>query len=117
MLDDEETELQNPFPAPPSHYLNYTDHNFSLLALLKSRAEDVNESFEQGEDTDVLLTRQLHILEGQDGIPEWPLLQLEKPRVDWIVEDGSYSVYGDAWFVSTQIPHDTLSSIRHYGIW
>ena len=27
------------------------------------------------------------------------LKDLEKPRVDWILEDGSYTVFGDTWFV------------------
>jgi hypothetical protein len=42
MLDEEqEAELRNPFPAPPSHYTNYTDHNLALLALLKSRTDEL----------------------------------------------------------------------------
>ena len=38
-MDEEETELHNPFPSPPSHYQNYTAHNLKLLSLLRERAE------------------------------------------------------------------------------
>ncbi|KAG5729582.1 hypothetical protein E4T56_gene5165, partial [Termitomyces sp. T112] len=34
VMDDEEAELRNPFPSPPSHYTNYSSRNLRLLALL-----------------------------------------------------------------------------------
>lgn len=84
---DEEAELRNSFPSPPSHYVNYTPHNLNLLEILKERVEDVN-SINQHE-----------VLSDQANVPSWPLVQLEKPRVDWILEDGHYNVFGDMWFV------------------
>lgn len=92
-MDEEENELRNPFPSPPSHYTRYTSHNLKLLALLRERASS------QGEEPEAL--NQHELLSDQKDVPEWPLVQLEKPRVDWILEDpeGYYDVYGDRWFV------------------
>jgi len=93
-MDDEDTaELRNPFPSPPSQYTKYTSHNLKLLSLLKERAGDVTE------------TNQREILHDQPDVPEWPLTQLEKPRVDWILEepDAYYDVFGDRWLVRHSI--------------
>lgn len=87
-MDDDDNELRNPFPSPPSHYTNYTTHNLNLLKLLKERA---------GEET----VDEHHLLADQSNLPPWSLTQLEKPRVDWILEDGQYTVFGDTWFVRT----------------
>jgi len=84
---DEEAELRNSFPSPPSHYVNYTPHNLKLLEILKERVENVNSA------------NQHEVLSDQSDVPAWPLAQLEKPRVDWILEDGHYNVFGDMWFV------------------
>lgn len=101
MLDDEqETELRNPFPSPPSNYQNYTSHNLQLLSLLKSRTVD-----EPIEEVD-----QREVLADQKDVPDWPLAQLEKPRVDWILEEGQYTVFGDTWFVSEPFGHAIRSS-------
>jgi len=89
MEGEQEAELRNPFPSPPSQYTNYTTHNLKLLSLLKERAE--------GQDA-VGLT-QNGILSDQTDVPDWPLTSLEKPRVDWIREEGHYTVFGDMWFV------------------
>jgi len=89
MEDEQEAELRNPFPSPPSHYTNYTTHNLQLFSLLKERTEGQNASE---------LT-QTKILSDQKDVPEWPLTSLEKPRVDWIREEGYYKVFGDPWFV------------------
>lgn len=89
MMEDEEAELRNPFPSPPSHYVNYTSQNLALLALLKERT--IN--------TDPSTVNEHQILSDQSDLPPWSLLQLDKPRVDWIVEDGHYNVFGDTWFV------------------
>jgi mediator of RNA polymerase II transcription subunit 7 len=89
-MDQEDTELRNPFPSPPSHYTKYTTHNLSLLALLRERASNLSTDFNQQE-----------ILSDQQNVPDWPLTQLEKPRVDWILEEENayYNVFGDTWFV------------------
>lgn len=89
-MDDEDTaELRNPFPSPPSLYTKYTSHNLKLLSLLKEKAKDVPEP------------NQHEILNDQPDVPDWPLMQLEKPRVDWILEepDAYYDVFGDRWLV------------------
>lgn len=91
-MEEEEAELRNPFPSPPSHYQNYTTHNLKLLSLLKERV---------GEE-DITQVNQHGILSDQNDIPDWPLAQLEKPRVDWILEEGSYTVFGDTWFVRSK---------------
>ncbi|KAF8846193.1 hypothetical protein BDN67DRAFT_1064677 [Paxillus ammoniavirescens] len=96
MEEEEETELRNPFPSPPSHYTNYTTHNLKLLGLLKERVED--------KDVDLGTLNQHEILSDQTDVPAWPLAQLEKPRVDWILEEGHYNVFGDTWFVKETIP-------------
>ena len=98
-MDDEETELRNPFPSPPSLYQNYTSHNLKLLALLRERAAEGETSIEGGPSDVHDVARQREVLSDQEDIPDWPLVQLEKPRVDWIVEEGQYNVFGDAWFV------------------
>ncbi|KLO20730.1 hypothetical protein SCHPADRAFT_897990 [Schizopora paradoxa] len=95
MDDEEETELRNPFPSPPSHYSNYTSHNLKLLTLLRER---------QTEDIGETQNDQKQVLADQNDIPDWPLTQLEKPRADWILEDGQYNVFGDTWFVKETIP-------------
>ncbi|KAF8506609.1 MED7 protein-domain-containing protein [Russula emetica] len=94
MEDEQEAELRNPFPSPPSHYTNYTTHNLQLFSLLKELTEGQNASE---------LT-QTEILSDQKDVPEWPLTSLEKPRVDWIREEGYYNVFGDTWFLKETIP-------------
>ncbi|KAJ8488322.1 hypothetical protein ONZ45_g13992 [Pleurotus djamor] len=94
IMDDEEAELRNPFPSPPSHYTNYTSHNLKLLALLKERS---------GNEPDA---NQFDVLRDQTDVPEWPLTQLEKPRVDWILEEPEpyYEVYGEKWPMKDIMP-------------
>jgi mediator of RNA polymerase II transcription subunit 7 len=91
MDDDETAELRNPFPSPPSHYLNYTAHNLKLLSLLRERTTP--------DEQDLTNVNQHAVLSDQVDVPDWPLSQLEKPRVDWILEDGQYTVFGDTWVV------------------
>ncbi|KAF8078814.1 MED7 protein-domain-containing protein [Lyophyllum atratum] len=82
------------FPSPPSHYTKYTSNNLKLLALLRDRVPDAS------------VANQYEVLADQTDVPEWPLAQLEKPRVDWILEepDAHYEVFGDQWFVKEKIP-------------
>ncbi|KAG9314201.1 MED7 protein-domain-containing protein [Chiua virens] len=95
-MEEEETELRNPFPSPPSHYANYTANNLRLLELLSQRIKDQN--------VDIYTMNQHDILSDQSDVPQWPLIQLEKPRVDWILEEGHYKVFDDMWFVKEAIP-------------
>ncbi|KAJ3811058.1 MED7 protein-domain-containing protein [Lentinula aff. lateritia] len=94
-MDDDDAELRNPFPSPPSHYTKYTSHNLHLLNLLKERVPDTDLAFNQHE-----------ILKDQTDVPDWSLTQLEKPRVDWILkgDEPYYDVFGDRWFVKDKIP-------------
>lgn len=89
-MEDDETELQNPFPSPPSHYVKYTAHNLKLLSLLRERSGN------SAADAD-----QRQVLSDQSDVPDWQLIQLEKPRVDWILDEPEayYNVFGDTWFV------------------
>ncbi|KAF9015572.1 hypothetical protein BDQ17DRAFT_1536215 [Cyathus striatus] len=93
-MEDDETELRNPFPSPPSHYTKYTSHNLKLLALLRERAPDPHS------------VNQYQVLADQTDLPDWPLVQLEKPRIDWILDeqDPYYEVFGDKWFIKETIP-------------
>ena len=96
-MNDDDAELRNPFPSPPSHYANYTTHNLNLLRLLRERTE--GSSPDPGAPA---ASAQFEILRDQTDVPDWPLTQLERPRVDWILDDpeGYYDVFGDRWFVS-----------------
>lgn len=96
-MEDEQT-LQNPFPSPPSIYVNYTNHNIHLLSLLRTRLEASGESVAELDESEIV-KKQHELLANETNIPDWPLTQLEKPRADWIVEDGYYNAYGDSWFV------------------
>lgn len=102
MEDEQEAELRNPFPSPPSHYVNFTTHNLKLLSLLKERAD--------GQET-----TQEEILSDQSDVPDWPLTSLEKPRVDWIKEDGYYNIFGDTWFLKETIP--TLGEVGGHQLY
>lgn len=93
-MEEEETELRNPFPSPPSHHTKYTTRNLQLLELLRDRAGGA----------DISTVNQYELLSDQTDVPEWPMVQLEKPRVDWILEEGQYTVFGDTWFIKEQIP-------------
>ncbi|KAJ3514402.1 hypothetical protein NLJ89_g2403 [Agrocybe chaxingu] len=106
-MDGEDTaELRNPFPSPPSHYTKYTTHNLNLLALFKERASD-NPNPNQQE-----------LLSDQNDVPDWPLTQLEKPQVDWILEepDAYYEVYGDRWFVRISLSPDSRAMLRIFQV-
>jgi mediator of RNA polymerase II transcription subunit 7 len=83
---EDESELRNPFPSPPSHYVRYTDENLRLLSLLRGSSQDPASS-------------QQEVLSGETSVPSWPLEELEKPRLDLILEDGEYTVFGDCWKV------------------
>ncbi|KAJ7293088.1 MED7 protein-domain-containing protein [Mycena rebaudengoi] len=93
-MDDDDGELRNPFPSPPSHYTKYTSHNLALLALYNERLPNHPNPIQH------------QVLNDQTDVPEWPLTQLEKPRIDWILEEPEayYDVFGDRWFVKDKIP-------------
>lgn len=75
-LDDFDTSL---FPAPPVFYHRYSDANLALP--LDSVIADV------------------------PGEPKpFSRRELEPPNVEWIVEDASYSVFGETWPVEEKTP-------------
>jgi hypothetical protein len=83
-MDDEVQEHQNPYPAPPAHYVRYTDHHLDLLALLRARPDEA---------PDVVLA-------DKTDVPPWALGELEPPRADWILEDGgTVEMFGELWNV------------------
>ncbi|KAL1670840.1 MED7 protein-domain-containing protein [Schizophyllum commune] len=123
MLDDgEDAELQNPFPAPPAHYVRYTAHNLKLLALMRERAQaddaaDVAKPAEGAlvpplEDPTQAVAAQSKLLSDQQDLPDFPLCQLEKPRVDWIEEDNTFTVFGETW----PIKNTKIMSLAEAGI-
>lgn len=83
-------EIVNPFPSPPSQYKRYTKSNLALLSLLRARSStNVH---------DVILPDEQHrILDDQGELPTFDITALERPRADWIVEDGGYETFGDGW--------------------
>ncbi|KAL1749016.1 MED7 protein-domain-containing protein [Schizophyllum fasciatum] len=123
MLDDgEDAELQSPFPAPPAHYARYTTHNLRLLALMRERAQadDADEVARPAEgalvppieDPTQAAVAQFKLLQDQTDLPDFPLYQLEKPRVDWIEEDNTFTVFGETW----PIKNTKIMSLAEAGI-
>jgi hypothetical protein len=115
---DEPTEIQSTFPAPPAHYLRYTNSNLQLLAQLKEKlgleAPSYHPTAEDSPYPDVQAIRQQHtLLADAHDVPDWDLLELQKPRADWIVEEGGYSTFGDQWQVKSYLhsPQRTSSDI------
>lgn len=103
-MNDDDNPLVMPFPSPPGHYSNYTSHNLNLFQLLESRRTEA-------EEDDV---SQRTLLMDQDNVPDWPLESLEKPRVDWILEEGYYKVFGDTWFVRASHYYPSVSMMNIY---
>lgn len=89
IMEEEEQELRNPYPSPPSNYTNHTSQNIAALALLRERIPD----------GDISVERQREVLDDQTDVPDWPLVNLEPPRFDWIVEEGKWTVFGEIWNV------------------
>jgi len=92
-MDPEDSELRNPFPSPPSAYKNYTSHNMRLLTLLNARHDPDS----------VPAQAQEEVLADQKNVPSFDLHTLEPPRVDWVLEEGHYSVFGESWMTSDRI--------------
>lgn len=102
-MDEEQLELRNPFPAPPTQFARYTDANLRLLSLLRER-EDVNDITEVDRSVGpsistgvepgtkskaaIDLETQARLLHDQLDVPAWELTDLDPPRLEWINEDG-----------------------------
>lgn len=88
-------EVDNPFPRPPDRFKLFTDRNVSLLKTLRERSgTQVHDPLPEGQT-------QEEILEGEniEGVAE-VLIELERPRVDWVVEGGQFEVFGKWYDVS-----------------
>ncbi|KDQ15986.1 hypothetical protein BOTBODRAFT_31437 [Botryobasidium botryosum FD-172 SS1] len=94
-------EIVNPFPPPPIQYNRYTQQNLDLLALLRERSSTtVHEDLRKSQHA---------VLSDQADVPEWNLTELERPRADWIIEEGGYNTFGDRWpvrFLKLWSTHD-----------
>lgn len=67
------------FPAPSPYYARYTTRNLALpLDALISDVVGEPAPFRREE--------------------------MEPPNVDWVVEDGSYSVFGETWPIDEKLP-------------
>ncbi|KAH7340527.1 MED7 protein-domain-containing protein [Rhizoctonia solani] len=106
---DEPGEIQSTFPTPPAHYTRYTNANLQLLNQLKTKLGPDAPSYHPASDDlpypDVQAIRQQHnLLSDARDVPDWDLLELQPPRVDWIVEEGGYSTFGDQWAIPERQP-------------
>ncbi|GAB1517374.1 hypothetical protein RhiTH_000421 [Rhizoctonia solani] len=106
---DEPGEIQSTFPTPPAHYVRYTSSNLQLLNQLKTKLGSDAPSYHPASDDlpypDVQAIRQQHnLLSDARGVPDWDLLELQPPRVDWIVEEGGYSTFGEQWSIPERQP-------------
>ncbi|KAG8896233.1 Mediator of RNA polymerase II transcription subunit 7, partial [Tulasnella sp. 417] len=85
-------EVDNPFPRPPERFKLFTDRNVSLLKTLRERSgTQLHDPLPEGQAQD-------DILEGEnlEGVAE-DLIELEPPRVDWVVEGGRFAVF-EQWY-------------------
>ncbi|KAJ1310131.1 hypothetical protein OPQ81_006876 [Rhizoctonia solani] len=106
---DEPGEIQSTFPTPPAHYIRYTNANLQLLNQLKAKlGPDAPPHHPASDDLpypDIQAIRQQHnLLPDARDVPDWDLLELQPPRVDWIVEEGGYSTFGDHWAIPERQP-------------
>lgn len=90
-------EIANPFTFPPSQYRQYTKRNLVLLDLLRSR------SGTKLHDA-ISLEKQTQLLEDQGEPLDWTLTRLERPRADWIEQEGGYETFGEFWPVCVLLP-------------
>ncbi|KAG8806092.1 hypothetical protein FRC17_005183, partial [Serendipita sp. 399] len=97
----EEQEVKNPFPTPPVYWTRYTPENMRLLARLREKisARRLENAASPGEETskenDEENIDQATLLPGEELLPSFPLLELEPPRLDWILEEETYSSFGE----------------------
>lgn len=85
-MDNETVEVGSTFPAPPSYFKHFTQQNLDLVESVPTDISPTTEAFQQWykETCDDEVSVDLRSA-------------LSKPRVDWIVEDGYYSAYGEVW--------------------
>ncbi|KAG8953064.1 Mediator of RNA polymerase II transcription subunit 7 [Tulasnella sp. 424] len=82
-------EVDNPFPRPPERFRLFTDRNLSLLKTLRERTgTEVHDLLPDDQTQDDVLEE-----ENLEGVAE-NLIELEPPRVDWVIEGGQVEVFG-----------------------
>jgi len=73
------------FPAPNAAYKRFTNRNLELARILQVKGTIESEDLLDGEK-----------------VPDFGLATLlEPPNVDWIVEEGSWSCFGQEFYVSS----------------
>lgn len=100
-------EIANPFTFPPSQYRIYTKRNLVLLELLRSRSGTKLHD-------EIPVEEQQRLLADQgEPVVDWDLTRLERPRVDWIQENGGYETFGDPWPVCRLVALLRCSPVTH----
>lgn len=94
----EQQQVKNPFPTPPQYWTRYTPENIRLLGRLKSKIKErkenvIIEESSTTEESEVI--DQAALLLDEESLPAFPLLELEPPRLDWILEQETYSTFGE----------------------
>ncbi|KAG8936084.1 Mediator of RNA polymerase II transcription subunit 7 [Tulasnella sp. 418] len=93
-----ELEVVNPFPEPPPRFKLFSKENIQALQLLRERTNTTKHG-----DLPAGTTQQ-DILSDQSSIPDISLLDLEPPRLDWVLEGGAYYCYSDYWTIQNGHP-------------
>ncbi len=95
-LAAEQQEVKNPFPTPPVYWNRYTPENLRLLVLLKDKIAERSVPSDPAEIKPSEETiDQVELLPHETLLPSFPLLELEPPRLDWILEEDQYSTFGE----------------------
>lgn len=94
----EQQEVKNPFPTPPAYWMRYTPENLRLLGVLKEKlghGEEWIRTRDQKDDEENV--DQEALLSEETLLPSFPLLELEPPRLDWVLEQEEYSSFGELY--------------------
>ncbi|KAJ9475533.1 Mediator of RNA polymerase II transcription subunit 7 [Pseudozyma hubeiensis] len=84
----------------------------AILRHHTSTTSKTSASEQQDDDVDMAVVEDIADDQGSDGLPDFDLkAELEPPNVDWIEEDGGYTVFGQLW----PIP-DVTPSLEQLGI-
>ncbi|TIB03005.1 hypothetical protein E3P94_00805 [Wallemia ichthyophaga] len=100
-MDNETVEVGSTFPAPPSFYKYFTQHNLDLVDSVPADIPPTTDGF-----------REWYKEQCGDDIGVDLRYTLSKPRVDWIVEDGYYSAYGEIWPLKESLPSLKDSGVK-----
>ncbi|SCZ94799.1 BZ3500_MvSof-1268-A1-R1_Chr12-1g03666 [Microbotryum saponariae] len=95
--NDSNTLESSFFPSPSHYYKRYTSHNLSLPL-------DHPDSLHNPTDEAKVST-------SLNNTDRFTRMDLEPPQLDWVLERGSYTVFGEVWPVNDQLP-----SLREMGV-